>query len=182
MHSSRCECGNAPNGITELLQGMRLDASPPPQPDQNGKVAATSERRISRLSSDRQARRLFAYAKWRTDFRGVQASYDHREAGCVFCKLEGSGLVLARRHVEGAMGSALQVTLHRVGGPDGAFQWQRQRQGRRPVILVTDPRQGLLLGRPQHAVLHNLDINIRLSKASAQTSASRPLFLARSAT
>ena len=27
----------------------------------------------------------------------------------------------------------------------------------RAVILVTDPRQGLLLGRSQHAVLHNLD-------------------------
>jgi len=40
--------------------------------------------------------------------------------------------------------------------PDGAFQLQRQRQGR-PVILVTDSRRGLLLGRPQHAVLHNLD-------------------------
>ena len=126
-------------------------------------------------------------------FRGVQASYGHREAGCVFCALEVSGrvllenelalciadaypvseghsLVVQRRHVVGAMGSALQVTLHRVGGPgcdadaeevlilrpDGAFQWQRQRQGR-TVILVADPRQGLLLGRPQHAVFHNLD-------------------------
>ncbi|MEA5423547.1 HIT family protein [Synechococcus sp. CCY9202] len=29
-----------------------------------------------------------------TDFRGVQASYGHREAGCVFCALEGSGRVL----------------------------------------------------------------------------------------
>jgi len=30
----------------------------------------------------------------RTDFRGVQASYGQREAGCVFCALEGSGRVL----------------------------------------------------------------------------------------
>jgi hypothetical protein len=126
-------------------------------------------------------------------FRGVQASYGHREAGCVFCALEGSdrvlvenelalciadaysvseghSLVIPRRNLLDGMGSALQVTLHRVGGPgcdadaeevlilrpDGAFQLQRQRQGR-PVILVADPRQGLLLGRPQHAVLHNLD-------------------------
>ncbi|MCP9934008.1 HIT family protein [Cyanobium sp. Candia 9D4] len=42
----------------------------------------------------RQARRLFAVARGRTDFRGVQASYGHREAGCVFCALEGSGQVL----------------------------------------------------------------------------------------
>jgi len=27
-------------------------------------------------------------------FRGVQASYGHREPGCVFCALEGSGRVL----------------------------------------------------------------------------------------
>jgi hypothetical protein len=30
-------------------------------------------------------------------FRGVQASYVHREAGCVFCALEGSGRVLIAR-------------------------------------------------------------------------------------
>ena len=29
-----------------------------------------------------------------TDFRGLQASYASREAGCVFCALEGSGRVL----------------------------------------------------------------------------------------
>ena len=56
----------------------------------------------------RQARRLFAYARGRTDFRGVQASYGHREADCVFCALEGSdrvlleneghSLVIPRRH------------------------------------------------------------------------------------
>ena len=39
----------------------------------------------------RQARRLSAYARGRTDFRGVQASYGHRDAGCVFCALEDSG-------------------------------------------------------------------------------------------
>ncbi len=39
----------------------------------------------------RQARRLFAYARGRTDFRGPQTSYGDREAGCVFCALEGSG-------------------------------------------------------------------------------------------
>jgi hypothetical protein len=30
----------------------------------------------------------FAYARGRTDFRGLQASYGHRVAGCVFCALE----------------------------------------------------------------------------------------------
>jgi hypothetical protein len=114
-----------------------------------------------------------------TDFRGLQASCAHRQESCVFCALEGSGRVLLENALEALHrrrlsrergGSALQITHHRVGGPgcdadaeevlilrpDGAFQLQRQRQGR-PVILVTDSRQGLLLGRPQHAVLHNLD-------------------------
>ena len=36
----------------------------------------------------------FAYARGRTDFRGLQASYGHREAGCVFCALEPSDRVL----------------------------------------------------------------------------------------
>jgi HNH endonuclease len=36
----------------------------------------------------------------RTDFRGVQASYSHREVGCVFCALEGSGRVLLENALE----------------------------------------------------------------------------------
>ena len=35
-----------------------------------------------------------------TDFRGLQASYAHREAGCVFCALEGSGRVLLENAFE----------------------------------------------------------------------------------
>jgi hypothetical protein len=37
---------------------------------------------------------LFAYARGRTDFRGVQGSVWRGEAGCVFCVLEPSGRVL----------------------------------------------------------------------------------------
>jgi len=37
---------------------------------------------------------LFACARGRTDFRGVQANDGRREAGCVFCVLEPSGRVL----------------------------------------------------------------------------------------
>ena len=36
----------------------------------------------------------FAYARGRTDFRGLQSSYGHRVAGCVFCALEPSDRVL----------------------------------------------------------------------------------------
>jgi hypothetical protein len=35
-----------------------------------------------------------------TDFRGLQASYASREAGCVFCALEGSGRVLLENALE----------------------------------------------------------------------------------
>ena len=42
----------------------------------------------------------FAYARGRTDFRGLQASYGHCVAGCVFCALEGSGRVLLENAFE----------------------------------------------------------------------------------
>ena len=68
----------------------------------------------------------FAYARGRPDFLGVQASYGHREVGCVFCALEGSGRVLLENALEALHrrrlsrergGSALQITHHRVGAP-----------------------------------------------------------------
>jgi len=46
----------------------------------------------------------------RTDFRGVQASYDHREAGCVFCALEGSGRVLLENELALCFADAYPVS------------------------------------------------------------------------
>jgi hypothetical protein len=46
----------------------------------------------------------------RTDFRGVQASYSHREAGCVFCALEGSGRVLLENELALCIADAYPVT------------------------------------------------------------------------
>jgi ATP adenylyltransferase len=45
-----------------------------------------------------------------TDFRGVQASYGHREAGCVFCALEGSGRVLLENEVALSIAYAYPVS------------------------------------------------------------------------
>jgi ATP adenylyltransferase len=46
----------------------------------------------------------------RTDFRGLQASYARREAGCVFCALEGSGRVLLENELALCIADAYPVT------------------------------------------------------------------------
>ena len=46
----------------------------------------------------------------RTDFRDVQASYGHREAGCVFCALEGSGRVLLENELALCIADAYPVS------------------------------------------------------------------------
>jgi diadenosine tetraphosphate (Ap4A) HIT family hydrolase len=43
-------------------------------------------------------------------FRGVQASYGHREAGCVFCALEGSGRVLLENELALCIADAYPVS------------------------------------------------------------------------
>jgi diadenosine tetraphosphate (Ap4A) HIT family hydrolase len=45
-----------------------------------------------------------------TDFRGLQASYASREAGCVFCALEGSGRVLLDNELALCIADAYPVT------------------------------------------------------------------------
>jgi hypothetical protein len=45
-----------------------------------------------------------------TDFRGLQASYASREAGCVFCALEGSGRVLLEKELALCIADAYPVT------------------------------------------------------------------------
>jgi ATP adenylyltransferase len=45
-----------------------------------------------------------------TDFRGLQASYAQREAGCVFCALEGSGRVLLENELAPCIADAYPVT------------------------------------------------------------------------
>ena len=45
-----------------------------------------------------------------TDFRGLQASYASREAGCVFCALEGSDRVLLENELALCIADAYPVT------------------------------------------------------------------------
>jgi hypothetical protein len=45
-------------------------------------------------------------------FRGVQASYGHRVAGCVFCALEGSGRVLLENEL--ALCIAMVALVHSI--------------------------------------------------------------------
>ena len=45
-----------------------------------------------------------------TDFRGLQASYASREAGCVFCALEGSDRVLLESELALCIADAYPVT------------------------------------------------------------------------
>ena len=60
-----------------------------------------------------------------TDFRGVQASYGRREAGCVFCALEASGRVLLENELALCIADADPVTpgrslvIPRRHGADG---------------------------------------------------------------
>jgi hypothetical protein len=58
----------------------------------------------------RQARRLFADARGRTEFRCLQARYALRETGCVFCGLEGSGRVLLGNELVLCISDGFQVS------------------------------------------------------------------------
>jgi diadenosine tetraphosphate (Ap4A) HIT family hydrolase len=61
----------------------------------------------------------------RTDFRGVQASYGHRESGCVFCALEDSGRVLLENELALCIADVFPVSeghslvISRRHGADG---------------------------------------------------------------
>jgi hypothetical protein len=69
----------------------------------------------------------------RTDFRGLQASYVHREAGCVFCALEGSSRVLLENEMALWIADSYPVTeghslaIPRRHGADGLELHQPER-------------------------------------------------------
>ena len=67
-----------------------------------------------------------------TDFRGVQSSYGHRVAGCVFCALEGSGRVLLENELALCIAEAYPLSkghslmIPRRHGADGLELHQPQ--------------------------------------------------------
>jgi ATP adenylyltransferase len=76
--------------------------------------------------SDGERDELLEVCRQRLDaFRDVQASYGHREAGCVFCALEGSGRVLLESELALCIADAYPVSeghslvIPRRHGADG---------------------------------------------------------------
>ncbi len=67
-----------------------------------------------------------------TDFRGLQASYAHRQDSCVFCALEASGRVLLENELALCIADAYPVTpghslvIPRRHGADGMALHQRE--------------------------------------------------------
>ena len=105
----RCECCGA---------GCCL-ANPAPTGPGGGPHRAQEQGRLGRPQQPagpllplqcRQSRRLFADARGRTDFRGLQASYAHRQDSCVFCALEASGRVLLENELALCIADADPVT------------------------------------------------------------------------
>jgi ATP adenylyltransferase len=58
----------------------------------------------------RQTRCSLPTQEGTTDFRGLQASYAHRQGSCVFCALEGSGRVLLENELALCIADAYPVT------------------------------------------------------------------------
>ena len=118
----------------------------------------------------RQARRLFAYARGRTDFRGLQASYASREAGCVFCALEASGRVLLENELALCIADAYPVTpghslvIPRRHGADGLALHQPEWNA--VVELVKRRREQL---NAQNAAINGWNVGLNSGNAAGQT-------------
>jgi len=117
------------SGPLRVLRCARAPAGPgggPHHPQEPGRLRRHQQPAGPLLPLQcRQARRLFAYARGRTDFRDVQASYGHREARCVFCALEGSGRVRLENELALCIADAYPVSeghslvIPRRHGADG---------------------------------------------------------------
>jgi diadenosine tetraphosphate (Ap4A) HIT family hydrolase len=118
----------------------------------------------------RQARRLFAYARGRTDFRGVQASHGHREAGCVFCALEDSGRVLLENELALCIADAYPVSeghslvIPRRHGADGLELHQPEWNA---VVELLKLRREQLVA--QDATISGWNVGVNSDEAAGQT-------------
>ena len=88
-----------------------------------------------------------------TDFRGLQASYASREAGCVFCALEGSGRVLLENELALCIADAYPVS-----------------EGHSLVIPRRHVSDGLALHQPEWNAVVEL-LKTRREQLSAQDAA-----------
>jgi diadenosine tetraphosphate (Ap4A) HIT family hydrolase len=85
-----------------------------------------------------------------TDFRGLQASYAHRQESCVFCALEASGRVLLENELALCIAAAYPVT-----------------PGHRLVIPRPNGADGLALHQPEWSAMVEL-LKQRREQLSAQ--------------
>jgi hypothetical protein len=106
-----------------------------------------------------------------TDFRGVQASYGRREAGCVFCALEGSGRVLLENELALCIADAYPVSeghslvIPRRHGADGLELHQPEWNA---VVKLLKLRREQLSA--QDATVRDKNVGMNSSEAAAQTS------------
>ena len=105
-----------------------------------------------------------------TDFRGLQASYARREAGCVFCALEGSGRVLLENELALCIADAYPVTPgHSLVIPqrhvaDGLTLHQPEWNA--AVELLKQRRQQL---SAQDATISGWNVGLNSGEAAGQT-------------
>jgi len=105
-----------------------------------------------------------------TDFRGLQASYAVREAGCVFCALEGSGRVLLENELALCIADAYPVTpghslvIPRRHVADGLALHQPEWNA--AVELLKQRRQQL---SAQDATISGWNVGLNSGEAAGQT-------------
>jgi len=106
----------------------------------------------------------------RTDFRGLQASYSLRKAGCVFCALEGSGRVLLEYELALCIADAYPVTpghslvIPRRHVADGLDLHQPEWNA--VVELLLQRREQL---RAEDAAISGWNIGLNSGEAAGQT-------------
>ncbi len=106
----------------------------------------------------------------RTDFRGLQASYGHREAGCVFCALEGSGRVLLENELALCIADAYPVSeghslvIPRRHGADGLELHQPEWNA---VVELLKLRREQLSA--QDATISGWNVGLNSGEAAGQT-------------
>jgi ATP adenylyltransferase len=105
-----------------------------------------------------------------TDFRGLQASYALREAGCVFCALEGSGRVLLENELALCIADAYSVTpghslvIPRRHGADGLALHQPEWNA---VVELLKLRREQLSA--QDASISGWNVGLNSGEAAGQT-------------
>jgi hypothetical protein len=100
----RCECC----GAHEHQRALEVDHIVPK--NQGGSVELSNLQALCFRCNAGNSDGCLPTQEGSTDFRGLQASYGRREAGCVFCALEASGRVLLENELALCIADAYPVT------------------------------------------------------------------------